>query len=163
MGHMPYRQWDVFRATHLIVVTSAADPEAGELADRIAAALVARLPQSKALAAEARDAPEVIQLLRSHQLPVALLDAEQAYAAYAGIGEAGSRGPTPLRTLASLGSRLLVVCEDFPGDKAFDIAGALTDLAPASPRGASGEQGPDRSRVPFHPGALAFYEGRSAP
>jgi hypothetical protein len=158
MGHMPYRQWQVFRAVHLIVVTSATDPRAGELADQIAATLASRLPLSKALAAEARDTHEVVQLLRSHQIPAALVKTEEADAAYTGIGALAQGGAVALRALAPIGDRLLVVLDDFPEDKAYDIAGALADFPSAQPAG-----GGSAMRVPFHPGALAFREGRLAP
>jgi TRAP-type uncharacterized transport system substrate-binding protein len=159
MGHMPYRQWEVFRAVHLFVVTSSTDPQAGDMADRIAATLAERLPKSKALAAEAHDPYEVAQLLRSHQIPMALITAEQADAALRGVGDIGQGGAVALRVLAQIGSRLLVTLADFPADKAYDIARALADFPGA-------QQAADASeplRVPVHPGALAFREGRPAP
>jgi hypothetical protein len=159
MGHMPYRQWEVFRAIHLFIVTSSADREAGEMADRIAATLAARLPKSKPLAAEARDPHEVVQLLRSHQIPVALMTPEEADAAQRGAGAIGQGGAIALRLLASMGAHLLVVLDDFPADKAYDIARALADF-PGAQLAADASGAP---RVPLHPGALAFREGRPAP
>ncbi|HVO48180.1 MAG TPA: hypothetical protein VMT29_17800 [Steroidobacteraceae bacterium] len=158
MGHMPYRQWQVFRAVHLFVVTSSTDPQAGELADRIAETLAARLPKSKALAAEARDAHEVMQLLRSHQIQVALVTTDEADAAQRGAGDIAEGGAIALRVLTQLGSRLLVVLPDFPDDKAYDIARALADF-PAAQRTAD----PAAPAVPLHPGAIAFREGRPPP
>jgi hypothetical protein len=159
MGHMPYRQWEVFRAVHLFVVTSSTDPQAGAIADRIAATLAARLPQSKALAAEAKDPREVVQLLRSHQIPVALITTDEADAAQRGAGDIGGGGAVALRVLAALGARLLVVLDDFPADKAYDIARALADFPGA--QAPADEAAP--ARVPLHPGALAFRQGRPAP
>jgi TRAP-type uncharacterized transport system substrate-binding protein len=156
---MPYRQWEVFRAVHLFVVTSSTDPQAGEVADQIAATLAARLPESKALAAEARDTSEVVQLLRSHQIPVALVTSDEADVVQSGAGDVARGGALALRVLAPMGTRLLVVLDDFPADKAYDIARALADFPAAQPVVAVGEP----ARIPFHPGALAFREGRPAP
>jgi hypothetical protein len=64
-----------------------------------------------------------------------------------------------LRTLALMGARVLVVLDDFPADKAYDIARALADFPAGQPAAGAGGPAP----VPFHPGALAFREGRPAP
>ena len=152
-GHMPYRQWVVYRARHLFIVTITADTVAGDLADRIAERLAARLPDSGALAAQTRDNEEVIQLLRSHQMPLALLTRDEARVACAGQDKLAS---IPLRMLASLENHVLVVLEDFPDDKAFDIAAALADFAPAQ------SVVSESPWVPiWHPGALRFHHARS--
>ena len=101
---------------------------------------------------------EVVQLLRTRQLPMGILDLESARAAYAGSAPFEREGPLALRALARFEGSLLVVLDDFPTDKAFEIAGAVAGLLrsqrPASEKRATSEV-PD---IPLHPGALAFQQ-----
>lgn len=133
MGHSPYRQWYVFRATHLIVVTPEEVPDARATAERVAAALAAGLPDSRAMAATARTSVDVVKLLRSHQFPLALLPGAEAVAAVGGTGRFREEGPVPLRTLAVFGRDLLVALDDFPPEKARQIVKALAELRPSAP------------------------------
>ena len=145
MGHSPYRQWYAFRAKHLIVVTDGANPKAFPLAEEIAAAIAARIPQSKAMATRAKTPSDVVKLLRSHQLKVGLLPIDDALEAL--------HASVPLRTLAVFGKYLLVTLEDFSKDKAQQIAKSLAEH-PALTKG--------KPPIPFHPGAADYYEGRSS-
>jgi TRAP-type uncharacterized transport system substrate-binding protein len=153
MGHSPYRQWSVFRAKHLIVVTDDASSNAFPLAEEVAAAIAARMPESKAMAAKAKSPSDVVKLLRSHQLQLGLLPVDDALEAFQQRGRYSQDGPVPLRTLAVLGTYLLVALEDYSKDKAQQIAKTL-----AEHRG----NWSGKSPIPFHPGALEYYEGRSS-
>src|SRR5260370_27681100 len=77
-GHSPYRQWYVYRAKHLIVVTDEVRPGALAIASAVASAIAARWPETKAVAAAARTPTEGEQLLSSGQLQVRLLPAAEA-------------------------------------------------------------------------------------
>ncbi len=157
-GHSPYKQWYAYRGKHLIVVASATDAEASRLADALAAWLAAEIPRSQAIPAEARSVRDVVQLLRTHQLPIGILARQSAGAAYAGGAPFEVEGPLALRTMAEFEDYLLVVLADFPEDKAFEIAGAAAGL-PRSQWPESRKQTTSESPViPLHPGAIAFRE-----
>jgi TRAP-type uncharacterized transport system substrate-binding protein len=153
MGHSPYRQWYVFRAKHLIVVTDGANPKAFPLAKEVAAAIAAQIPQSKAMASKAKTPSDVVKLLRSHQLQVGLLPVDDALEAFQQKGKFSQDAPVPLRTLAVFGTYLLVTLEDFPSDKAQQISKSLAEH-PGLTKG--------KPPIPFHPGAADYYEGRSS-
>jgi TRAP-type uncharacterized transport system substrate-binding protein len=157
-GHSPYKQWYAFRSKHLIVVASATDSEALRLADVLAARLAAEIPRSQAIPAEARSVRDVVQLLRTRQLPIGILGRESADAAYAGGTPFEVEGPLALRTMAEFEDYLLVTLDDFPEDKAFEIAGAAAGL-PRSLWPPSRKQITSEAPViPLHPGAIAFQQ-----
>ena len=99
MGHTPYRQWQVFRKNRLVFVAAEADEVSLRLGNSIAEALAARLPQSKAMMATTATAVDVVSLLTSAQLDVALLTSDDAYEAVGGVGKFKGQ-PVPLRALA---------------------------------------------------------------
>jgi hypothetical protein len=125
LGHSPYRQWQVYRKSRLIIVTSAADADSHRLGEALAALLARELPESRALAARAADAREIVKLLASDQLEVALLTADDARDAGAGRGRFAADGALALRTLAALDGYWLVARADFPDAKAEPIGRAL--------------------------------------
>jgi len=161
MGHSPYRQWSVFRAKHLIVVTDDANPNGFPLAEAVAAAIAARLPESKAMAAKAKTSRDVVKLLRSHQLLLGLLPIDDALEAFRPSGRFSRDAPVPLRTLAIFGPYLLVVLEDYSREKAQQIAKTLAEH-PGNWPIPEKSIAKDKSQIPFHPGALDYYEGRSS-
>ena len=93
-------QWYVFRANHLIIVTGDTGPGAFALAEAVAATIAAHLPESKAMAARAQTPVDVVMLLQSNQLQVALLSADDAVEASSGGGRFKEDGPVRFRTLA---------------------------------------------------------------
>ena len=127
MGHSPYRQWQAYRKSRLIIVTSRADAASHRLGEGVAALLARELPDSRALVARAADALEIVKLLGSDQLEVAVLTADDARDAAAGRGRFAAEGALRLRTLAVLGRYLLVAREEFPEAKAQPIARALAE------------------------------------
>lgn len=151
MGHSPYRQWYVFRAKHLIVVTDDVNSNAFPLAEEVAAVIAARLPESKAMAARAKSPSDVVALLRSHQLQLGLLPIDDALEAF--------QQTVPLRTLAVFGTYLLVALEDYSRDKAQQIAKTLAEH-PGSWSTPDRPLAKSKPPIPFHPGALDYFEGR---
>ena len=106
MGHTPYRQWQAYRKNRLIFVASEVDEVSLRLGASIAEALAARLPQSKAMMATTATAVDVVSLLTSAQLDVALLTSDDAYEVVKGAGKFEGRA-VPLRTLAVFGPSVL--------------------------------------------------------
>jgi TRAP-type uncharacterized transport system substrate-binding protein len=161
-GHSPYRQWYAYRAKHLIVVTDEARPEALTVAAAVAAAIAARWPETKAVAAAARTPTEVVKLLSSGQLQVGLIPAADALEAFDGRGRFTDDGKVPLRAVAGLGGDLLVVLESCDRQRAHDLAQALAE----SRDGVALAKKPSLRGpipIPFHPGALDYFEGRTVP
>jgi len=161
-GHSPYRQWYAYRAKHLVVVTDEGRPGALAIADAVAAAIAARWPETRAVAAAARTPTEVVKLLSSGQLQVGLLPAAEALEAFEGRGRFADGGKVPLRAVAVLGGDLLVVLESCDRQRAHDMAQALAETRDGVPLAEKPSlRGP--TPIPFHPGALDYFEGRTAP
>jgi TRAP-type uncharacterized transport system substrate-binding protein len=159
-GHSPYRQWYAYRAKHLVVVAAESRPGAMELATAVASAIAARWPETKAVPAAARTTTEVVKLLRSGQLQVALLPPADALEALQGRDRFADDAKVPLRVVAVLGSDLLVVLEDYPRERARRIAQALAEHEgpwPLAARPALRSPAP----LPFHPGALDYFDGKA--
>jgi len=106
MGHTPYRQWQVYRKNRLIFVASEADDVSLRLGTSTEQVLAARLPQRKPMMATTATAVDVVSLLTSAQLDVALLTSDDAYGAVKGTGKFEGQA-VPLRTLAVLESSVL--------------------------------------------------------
>jgi hypothetical protein len=163
MGHSPYRQWYVYRRLRLFILTSAADPESYPLGERVAALLAEHLPESRAMAARARDSVEIVKLIGSQQLDVALLSAVDARAALEGAGPFAEEGPLPLRALAVLGDYVLVCRDDFPPGNAYKIARTLAEqaarLAPRPVLSFADGAAP----IPAHAGVVEYTERAPKP
>ena len=160
-GHSPYRQWYAYRAKHLVVVTDEARPGALAVASAIASAIAARWPETRSVAAAARSPTEVVKLLSSGQLQVGLVPAVDALEALDGRGRFTEIGKVPLRAVATVGDDLLVVLESCVRERAHAIAQALAESRADGPlRKKASLRGP--APIPFHPGALDYYEGRTA-
>jgi TRAP-type uncharacterized transport system substrate-binding protein len=160
-GHTPYGQWYAYRAKHLIVVSDKERSGALPLASAAAAAIAARWPESRAVAASAQTVVEVVKLLRSGQLPVGLVPKAAAQEAFEGRGPFADDDKVPLRVISVLGDDLLVVLDGFTRERARDIAQAIAEAGIAWPGGARPARGP--ASIPLHAGALDYYEGRPAP
>jgi len=159
-GHSPYRQWYVYRANHLLVVTDDARPGALDLATTVASAIAARWPDTKAAPAAARSPAEVVKLLRSGQLQIGLLPAADASDALEGRRGFAQDGALPLRAVAVVGGDVLVVLESFARERAHAIAQALVESRAGGPLAEKRSlRGP--APIPFHPGALEYYEGKT--
>ena len=150
-GHSPYKQWYVYRAKHVVVVADRTRPGAFAAASSVAAARAAHWPQSKAVAAAARSANDVVSLLSSGQLEIGLLSPAVALAAFEGQGRFAEQGRIPLRAIAVLGDEVVVVLESYPVEKARIVAQALAESPGAGPAAAAAPP------IPFHAGALEYH------
>ncbi len=103
MGHSPYGQYYRFRASRLIIVTDQGTLRLGEVIARV---LARYRPETRAMIGTTPSSLDTVKLLKSRQLHVALLTADEAWEALQGIGKF-TRWEVPLRTLAVLNSRLL--------------------------------------------------------
>jgi TRAP-type uncharacterized transport system substrate-binding protein len=106
MGHSPYRKWTQYRALHTVIVTDRSDAESFPLGERLAAHLVARRPELRATAARSESSATVLSLLRTRQVDVALLRAEDAYQGLHGSDPYAALA-TPLRALAGVAPEYL--------------------------------------------------------
>ncbi len=111
--------------------------------------------------ARARDTNDLVRLIASKQLEVALLREGDAHAVFTGAEPFADNGRVALRTLGALGEHLFVCLEEVPKAAAYMLVEALAerwrDLDAALVRQASGPKPPQALRVPLHPGALEFY------
>jgi hypothetical protein len=161
-AHSPYRQWDVYRRTRLVLLVSATDETAGRFARVLVPLFAQHLPESRATSARARDVNDLVRLMASKQLEVALMREADAYSALMGAAPFSDNGRVALRTLGALGDHHLLVCHDeVPESAAYLLVEALAerwrDIDPALVRQARGPRPAHTVRVPLHPGALEFY------
>ncbi|MFQ5954767.1 MAG: hypothetical protein ACE5JZ_06875 [Kiloniellales bacterium] len=163
-GHTPYRQWTVYRQRHLLILTSRTDAPSFPLGKRVAEVLAAHLPSSKARVTRAPYTRRIASLIATKQMDVAILARDDAASLFTGRGPFAEYGPVPLRTLIGLGDYLLVCRDDFPARHAYLVAATLSRNRDRLPVAVSaGEDSPPDATVPTHPGAQAFFEGRSPP
>jgi TRAP-type uncharacterized transport system substrate-binding protein len=161
-AHSPYRQWDVYRKTRLVLLVSAADETSARFGQALVAIYAQRLPESRATSARARDVNDLVRLIASKQLEVALMREGDAYAALTGAAPFGDNGRVALRTLGALGDHHLLVClEEVPDAAAFMLVEALAerwgDIDKTLVRQATGPKPAQALRVPLHAGAAEYY------
>lgn len=159
-GHTPYRQWAVYRRTHLLILTDKSQPGTFELGQRVADLLAEYLPESRARVTRAPYRERVASLLGSGQLDVALLDATVAEALFRGDPPFADYGAIPLRTLALGDGFTLVARADFPEHHAYRLAAALADYGDRLPMRLSADE---ELSIPAHPGVVAYLVGRPLP
>jgi hypothetical protein len=157
MGHTPYRQWKVYRQTHLLLFTSREDPASDELGERIAQRLLERLPASNARVTRAPHAHRIASLITTNQADVAVLARADALALYRRQPPFADYPPIALRVLAQTDAHQLVCREDFRPEHAYVIAEALAE----QPLEGLGLPAQDEQGVPAHAGVLAFLRGES--
>jgi TRAP-type uncharacterized transport system substrate-binding protein len=160
-GHSPYRQWDVYRKARLVLLASAADETSVRLAQALAQIFAQRLPESRATHARARDTNDLVRLLASKQLEVAVMREADAYAAYSGAAPFADNGRVALRTLALLGAHLFVCREEVPKAAGYLLVEALAErwdrIDSAMVAHASSPKPAQPLRLPLHAGALEYY------
>jgi hypothetical protein len=160
-GHSPYRQWDVFRRARLVLLVSASDAPSVRLAEAMVAIYAQRLPDSRATFARSRDTNDLVRLIASRQLELAVLREADAHAVFSGTGAFADNGRVALRTLAQLGAHLFVCLEGVPNAAAYQLVDALAEGWGALDRSlvheAAGPKPPLELRVPLHAGALEYY------
>ena len=163
LGHIPYRQWVVYRSQRLLIVAAAAEPEAFPLTERVAGDLLRAIPETKAEAARTPTLRHITRLVLSRQIPLAVVTEEQAQLMLLGEGEGRAEGPVPLRVLAFLQEPyVLVAHKEFDRGRAYLVVFGLFD-GEGSKALAAGDRTLramiDRARairVPLHSGILDF-------
>ncbi len=106
MGHSPYRRWSQYRALHSVIATDRADARSFPLGERLARRLAARRPDLNATAVRSQDPRTLLSLLKSRQLDLALLRAEDAYQGLHGTAPYADL-MMPLRALAGIAPEYL--------------------------------------------------------
>ena len=157
-GHTPYGQWVVYRKKHLLVGCHKEDPVTYDLAKQVVAQFEVHLPAAKSRVARAPTAGRLASLLGTEQMDVAILSPADAVAMMHGTGHFKAYGEIALRTLMPVDGRILIARADFPERHAWLVSDALaeSDLVPTLKR-------PFDTAIPWHPGSLAFLEGKSEP
>lgn len=155
-GHSPYRQWVIYRQTHLVILTSRDDPGADDLGEQCAALMRAALPDSKAAVGRGPRVQRIASLIASRQAEVGIVSPRNATAMYRGEAPFGDIGAIPLRVLVRNDTYRMVCRDDFPSEHGYLVAEALVEnggeLGLVVPRA-------DESEIPVHAGALAFASG----
>lgn len=113
MGHSPYRKWSHYRARHTVIVTDRADAGSFPLGERLVRHVAARRPGLNATVARAENPRTLLSLLKTRQLDLGLLRAEDAYQGLLGSG-AYPDLMTPLRALAGVAPEYLYVVVPAP-------------------------------------------------
>lgn len=159
-GHSPYRQWIVYRETHLVILTSRDDPEADDLGERFAEIIREALPESKAVVGRGPHVQRIASLISTRQAAVGVLSTSNALAMYRGDGPFVRYGAQPLRVLVQNHAHRLVCRDDFRPQHGYLLAEAL--MARRAELGLSipGADAAGVGEIPPHAGALAFAQGR---
>lgn len=111
-GHSPYRKFQIYRKTRLIVMAANDDKRAGVVADGLAVLFANNWKDSRSISGRAQTAPELVKLLVTNQLDVAVLAQQDAVLARAGQDRFAKLGAAPLCALAVLKGHVLVTRED---------------------------------------------------
>jgi hypothetical protein len=159
-GHSPYRQWIVYRETHLVIITTRDDPGGDDLGEKFAALLRAALPDSKAAVGRGPRVQRIASLLSSKQAEVAVASRSNALAMYRGQPPFEPYGAIPLRVLVQSDSYRLVCRDDFLPQHGYLVAEALMENGMDLGLSIPGRDAGDAGEIPPHVGALAFAEGQ---
>lgn len=159
-GHSPYRQWIVYRETHLIILTSRDDLGADDLGEKFAAIVRGALPDSKAAVGRGPRVQRIASLISTRQVAVGVVSRPNALAMYHGEGPFQQYGAIPLRVLVQNDVYRLVCRDDFLPQHGFLLAEALMENGRDLGLSIPGHDAVDTGDIPPHVGALAFAEGR---
>jgi hypothetical protein len=157
-AHTPYGQWVVYRKKHLLIGCHKEDPVTYDLAKKVAARFAEHLPAAKSRVARAPSAGRLASLLGTEQMEIAILGPADASAMVRGDGNFKAYGAIALRALMPVDGRILLCRADFPARHGWLVALALigSELVPKFE--------PSRDlAIPWHPGSLAFLEGKPEP
>ncbi len=157
-AHSPYRQWIIYRQTHLVILTSRDDPGADELGERVAARVREALPDSKATVGRGPEARRIASLISTRQAEVGVVSRRNAIAMVRGAAPFDQIGAIDLRVLVRNDDYLLVCRDDFPRAHAYLVAEALIDRG--NPLGLFVPV-PASAEIPAHAGARAFADGQT--
>ena len=160
-GHSPYRQWIVYRETHLIILTSRDDLGADDLGEKFAAIVRAALPESQAAVGRGPRVQRIASLISTQQVAVGVVSRPNALAMYHGEEQFQQYGAIPLRVLVQNDVYRLVCRDDFLPQHGYLLAEALMERSADLGLSVPGRNAVDAGEIPPHVGALAFAEGRS--
>lgn len=159
-AHSPYRQWIIYRETHLVIITTRDDPGSDDLGEKLAALLRAALPDSKARVGRGPRVQRIASLLSSKQAEVAVVSRSNALAMYRGQAPFAQYGAIALRVLVQNRDYQLVCREDFLAQHGYLVAEALMENGAGLGLSIPGRDAADAGGIPPHVGALAFAEGQ---
>jgi hypothetical protein len=160
-GHSPYRQWIVYRETHLIILTSRDDQGSDDLGEKIAAIVREALPDSKAAVGRGPGVQRIASLISSRQAQVGVVSRPNATAMYYGEGVFQQYGAIPLRVLVQNDAYRLVCRDDFLAQHGYLLTQALMERGTGLGLSIPGRDAATDGEIPPHAGALDFAEGRS--
>ncbi|MEO0761261.1 MAG: hypothetical protein AAFZ09_05550 [Pseudomonadota bacterium] len=125
-AHTLVRQWEVYRAKHLVIGCDRGDPLAYRTAKAVERALAEDLPAASARVARAPHPERLASLMATAQLDLALLAPATAQAMAAGSGVFAPYGPQALSTLFLMPTgHALLAHPRFPDRHATVVARAL--------------------------------------
>ena len=159
-GHSPYRQWMVYRETHLIILTSRDDLGADDLGEKFAAIMREALPDSRAVVGRGPRVQRIASLISTGQAQVGVVSRQNALAMFHGEEPFRQYGAIPLRILVQNETYRLVCRDDFLPQHGFLLAEALMENGRDLGLSIPGNAAVDTGDIPPHVGALAFAEGR---
>lgn len=159
-GHSPYRQWVVYRQTHLVILTSRDDAGADDLGEKLAALMRTALPDSKAAVARGPRVQRIASLISTRQAEVGVVSRPNALAMFRGDAPFQEYGAIALRVLVQDSTYQLVCREDFLPQHGYLVAEALMENAQGLDLTIPGRDAGERGEIPPHVGALAFAEGQ---
>jgi hypothetical protein len=156
-AHSPYRQWAIFRQTHLVIITSRDDPAGDELGEACAAIVRAALPDSKATVGRGPRVERIASLMSTGQADVAIASRANALDMFHGADRFRDYGAIPLRVLVQSDTHQMICREDFLLQHGYLLAEALV-LNAATLRLSVPRETPPGG-IPTHDGARAFAQG----
>jgi len=159
-GHSPYRQWMVYRETHLIILTSRDDLGADDLGEKIAAVVREALPDSRATVGRGPRVQRIASLISSRQAEVGVVSWPNSLAMFRGEEPFQEYGAIPLRVLVQNDAYRLVCHGEFLPQHGFLLAEALMENGRNLGLSIPQRDAVDAGDIPAHLGALAFAEGR---
>ncbi|MEO6022652.1 MAG: hypothetical protein ABIP64_05975 [Burkholderiales bacterium] len=159
-GHSPYRRFQIYRKTRLIVMAANEDKRAAIIADGLAEFFAKAWTESQSISGRAQTAPDLVQLLVTNQLEVGVLSKKEARAAREGKNRFSRSGPQALCVLAIFGDHVLITREDLLEPIAVKILEPMTkqwQLVKAEvSQSARGPFAGEATGLPLHRVAVGF-------
>ena len=159
-GHSPYRQWILYRETHLVIITSRDDPGADDLGEKFAALMREALPDSQAAVGRGPRVQRIASLISTKQAQVGVVSRPNALAMFRGEAPFQEYGAIALRVLVQDSTYQLICREDFLPQHGYLVAEALMENGQGLDLTIPGRDASERGEIPPHVGALAFAEGQ---
>lgn len=160
-AHTPYRQWTLFRRTHLLIGSTRADAPSYAIGQQVATLLAEALPESRARVSRAPDLWRLASLISTGQWQVAIVARDDARAMTIGAAPFEDFGPIALRGLLEIGEHRLICRADFPDRHAYLVTATLAEHMERLPHATPPD--PSDPEIAIHPGALAYLIGLPPP